>query len=268
MRLVITGHKGFIGSALWNQYDTGKLTLWYGHGSGLYGFDYVSNFHDWHSEWRMFSELMRTKPSYPDVVIHCGAVTDPSQEDLMIDINIDATRIIHETCKYWNAKMIYISTSLADNPIHLYGKTKLAGEKILGGNAMILRLFNVWSENEHHRPRKSILFSLLNDELGVVYRDCTRDFIHISDVVDAIDWSVRNWQLGTFDVGNGTGSDIEEMVDKLLDMGYKFRRPVVIDRPEHVKEYSRALNLLPRPMPPPLYRKIYEVWKPGGESHE
>ena len=83
----------------------------------------------------------------PDVVIHCAAYTavDKAEDEpeLCYKVNSEATKNIAEICKEINAKLLYISTDYVFdgtkdgfyevddeiNPINVYGKSKLLGEK-------------------------------------------------------------------------------------------------------------------------------------------
>lgn len=88
--------------------------------------------------------------SEPDAVIHCAAWTavdtaeDEDKKDLVENINAFGTKNIAKACKELDVKMVYLSTDYVFNglgdkpwnpddksydPLNVYGKTKLAGEK-------------------------------------------------------------------------------------------------------------------------------------------
>lgn len=88
--------------------------------------------------------------NHPNAVIHCAAWTavdaaeDEEKKELVENINALGTKNIAQVCKELDAKMVYLSTDYVFNglgekpwnpddknyePLNVYGKTKLAGEK-------------------------------------------------------------------------------------------------------------------------------------------
>lgn len=83
----------------------------------------------------------------PDVVIHLGAMTGvdlcEKEESMAFEINTKATQIIAQQCSILNTFLVYVSTdyvfdgnsgmyyeSSIPNPLSIYGKSKLEGEKM------------------------------------------------------------------------------------------------------------------------------------------
>ena len=125
-----------------------------------------------------------------DVIINCAAYTavDKAEEEagLANQINHLAVRQLAEIAKAQQAKLIHISTDYvfdgesnksyteADetNPINVYGKTKLAGEKALQAimltNAIIIRTSWVYSEYGNNFVKTMLNLGKERDELNVV----------------------------------------------------------------------------------------------------
>ena len=125
-----------------------------------------------------------------DIIINCAAYTavDKAEEEVKLanQINYLAVRQLAEIAKAQKAKLIHISTDYvfdgesnksyteADetNPINVYGKTKLAGEKALQAimltNAIIIRTSWVYSEYGNNFVKTMLNLGKERDELNVV----------------------------------------------------------------------------------------------------
>ncbi|GGF30824.1 UDP-glucose 4-epimerase GalE [Halobacillus andaensis] len=128
-------------------------------------------------------------------------------------------------------------------PTNPYGETKLAIEKMLkwadeahGIKYVVLRYFNVAGADpegrvgEDHRPETHLIPLILQVPLGKrdkIYifgndydtKDgtCIRDYIHVSDLVDAHLLAIRKvqntGQSSIYNLGNGKGFTVQEMIE-------------------------------------------------------
>jgi len=125
-----------------------------------------------------------------DVIINCGAYTavDRAEEEqeLVNQINHLAVKQLAEIVKAQKAKLMQISTDYIfdgesnksytetdkTNPINIYGKTKLAGEKalkeIMPTNAIIIRTSWVYSEYGNNFVSTMLKLGKKRNELNVV----------------------------------------------------------------------------------------------------
>lgn len=125
----------------------------------------------------------------PDAVIHCSAYTAvdkaENEPELCHLINADGTENIAKICKEIDAKMIYISTDYVfdgtkdgyydvddiPNPINVYGKSKLAGEKAVQRNLekyFIVRISWVFGINGNNFVKTMLRLGKEREELNVV----------------------------------------------------------------------------------------------------
>ena len=125
-----------------------------------------------------------------DIIINCAAYTavDKAEEEqeLANQVNYLAVKQLAEIANKQQAKLIHISTDYVfsgktdkpyietdkTNPINIYGKTKLAGEKaiqaIMPTNAVIIRASWVYSEYSNNFVNTMLRLGKERDELSVV----------------------------------------------------------------------------------------------------
>lgn len=104
-------------------------------------------------------------------------------------------------------------------PKSVYGNTKLAAEKVAFtyGNAVALRLFNVYGNTDKGVIPRFIEAALLGQELMVTGDgEQTRDFVHVEDVCKAF-LSARS-EEGTFNVATGRSITMNELADIIVQL--------------------------------------------------
>ena len=148
-----------------------------------------------------------------DIIINCAAYTavDKAEEepDLANQINHLAVKQLAQIAKNQQAKLIHISTDYvfdgesdkpytetdATNPINVYGKTKLAGEKalqeIMPTNAIIIRTSWVYSEYGNNFVSTMLRLGKEKDEVNVV-SDQIGSPTYATDLANAILDIVQN----------------------------------------------------------------------------
>ncbi len=149
-----------------------------------------------------------------DAVIHLGGIVgDPAcalDEDLTVDVNLAATRVIAEiargegvqrlvfasTCSVYGAGDEILDEGSALNPVSLYAQTKLASEKVLVDMAgddfvpVILRFGTIYGLSG--RTRFDLVINLLTAKaitegrITVFGGDQWRPFVHVDDAANAV----------------------------------------------------------------------------------
>ena len=194
-RILITGHKGFIGSNLYNFLNTGEYDL--------IGIDIVDG-----------DDLLTCKLPDVDCVIHLAGVggvrASLEYPAYYWKNNVEVTRRIIRG--YHDTRVLVASSSSQYEPhLNPYAASKHVIEYMKHTNICFMRLHTVYSEN----PRKDMFFDkLLNGGLEYITNH-ERDFIHVSDVCSAIKLIMELDVRGSLDIGTGVPSKIHCMVRSL-----------------------------------------------------
>ena len=153
MKILITGHKGFIGSYLWNHIENAGVS-----GVELDGIDFPDDIGDF-----------KTDKIY-DVVIHLAAFAALRESfenpDRFWENNVEKSQPIFDYCRNNNVRLLYASSAGAhgwwQNP---YAITKKVNEIQAPPDSVGMRFFNVWAE-ENSRP--DMLYRMLQ-ELSLIH---------------------------------------------------------------------------------------------------
>lgn len=212
MRILVTGHRGFIGShihfALRHDYDVD-------------GVDYKGG---------LF--ISDSDVSQYDTIVHCAAIADVSnnygpfhnRDDLWRD-NVDETRYLLDHCG--NANIVFLSSLAVYNELFTtendstyatspYAASKIAGEALIqayrhqtGSHGHVLRLGCVVGSRYSHGHIKD--FVSQHRANGIITPKSSgfekRSHIHVDDVVSAVLGCVRqSYRSGIYNVTSGTWS--------------------------------------------------------------
>ena len=192
--------------------------------------------------------LLKSMPNY-DFVIHLAAQTSVSQSvanpKTTADIIVDGTVNVLKSCVKTNVKNIIFSSSAAVygnsintllaeraqlSPLSSYGASKLVAEynllafsKLFGLNCISLRLFNVYGNGQSSEAGviRKFLKNISNDVPIEIFGDGvqSRDFVHVSDVIQAFYCAIRNIEAKrgkVYNIGSGSATSINELAALLL----------------------------------------------------
>ena len=193
MKILITGHEGFIGKVLFDR-------LWH-KGHELIGLD-IKKGDDITKCSLEFTDL--------DLIIHLAGKSG-ERESLnnpgdYWTTNVEGTRRIFERFK--KVKILYASSSSAYEPtLNPYAASKFIMEQIAPPNSLGMRFHTVYSDT----PRKGMfLDKLLKNKLEYVTNH-KRDFIHIEDLCDAIELLFGKDLNGIIDIGTGISVKVQDL---------------------------------------------------------
>lgn len=210
-RILITGHKGFIGSYLWNRLKQDN----YVHGLDLPEMDIT--------DMNNVEELCEST----DYVFHMAAISDINscEKDRARAnlINVTGTLNILNAAKLANVKkVIFASSAAVYKPNSMYGVSKLNAEAYCNYYSMYqglpvvtLRFFNIYGYGQNNNAIiPAIINKALKNEKPLITGNGlqTRDFIYIDDIVDACIKAADVIPYGISDVGTGEDTTINQLV--------------------------------------------------------
>jgi len=192
--------------------------------------------------------LLKSISNY-DFVIHLAAQTSVSRSitdpKTTTDIIVDGTVNVLKSCVKTNVKNLIFSSSAAVygnsldtlisensqlSPLSSYGASKLVAEynlqafsKFFGLNCISLRLFNVYGNDQSSEVGviRKFLKNISEESPLEIFGDGTqtRDFVHISDVIQAFYCAIRNIEAkrgGVYNIGSGVSTSINELASLLI----------------------------------------------------
>jgi UDP-glucose 4-epimerase len=188
-------------------------------------------------------------------VFHLAAISDvrSSDDDTVYQTNFLASKHVFDAAAAKNMRIIFTSSAAVYGnaelphgektqckPISQYGKSKLLAERYLmqkSSSYFVVRLFNVYGPNGKSAINK-FCRKMTNYQDVDVYGNGmqTRDYVYITDVVDALTFGLEN--TGLYNVG--TGRDIA--VTSLIGMIENITRckPNIKNTPAAAGEIGRS----------------------------
>jgi UDP-glucose 4-epimerase len=197
---------------------------------------------------------------------------------------------------YGDPQRLPIDEAHPTQPVNPYGSSKLAAERMLadcsaayGLRAASLRYFNAAGADaqsglgERHDPETHLIPLVLQVAAGrkpgiSVYGDdyptrdgtCVRDYIHVSDLCDAhvqaLEWLDRNASYDCFNLGNGDGATVLEVIEAAKrvtrrDIKMVFAGRRAGDPPALVADASKARGTLGwQPRHPDIETIVRDAW--------
>jgi UDP-glucose 4-epimerase len=243
-RILVTGGAGFIGSHLVERLVTA--------GQRVAVFDDLSRGRrEWlHAEAELHEVDVRDGDAVvraiaqaaPDVAVHLAAMhfipaVDGAPE-LAWDVNVNATRTLLEALAHRPPELLLFASTAAvypdtrgpiaeacpPDPLDLYGKTKLEGERLVrgfesrtGARCVVARIFNVIGKRETNPHVVPDLVGQLRDGSSPVRLgnlEPRRDYTDVVDVAEALErlLSLPDDGAGTFNVGSGRSVSVADLV--------------------------------------------------------
>ena len=228
MKILLTGHKGFIGGHMLTALEAA------GHAVSTY-------------EW---GEILPSVMEQ-DWVIHIGAISSTTERDVdkVLKQNYDFSRQLYNACKTYGVNFQFSSSASVygltgtfredaePDPRTPYAWSKYLTERYIqqhpmGATAQMFRYFNVYGpEGEDHKGDQASpyhKFKKQYNETGAIKvfensQQYLRDFVHVGDIVNTHLKFLNVKESGVWNIGTGT-------TKSFLDVAHS------IAPPEHIKE--------------------------------
>jgi nucleoside-diphosphate-sugar epimerase len=215
-----------------------------------------------------------------DAVVHLGElVGDPAcavDENLTLEINVAATRMLAEVARGYGVKRFVYASSCSVygagdeildersvlSPVSLYARAKVGSEQVLLSlngpdfHPIVLRFATVYGLSP--RPRFDLVVNLLTakavgkEEITIFGGDQWRPFVHVSDVAQAIvcclEAPLVSVKGKVFNVGsdeqNYTIVQVGELIQRLIPGALLVQREEDTDRRDYHVSFAKIRNEL------------------------
>ncbi len=229
--LHVLGSRGFIGSNLMKYLDEKRLRR-FGHESFDSLHKWIENSSD--SDRNSSSIVWAIGKISPFLAEHRPDLVYEEVHTFKNFLGDERVRIMPITllssggCAYSDKTIFEMKETTEAKGVNNYGRAKIAMEELLltsNSNGNILRLGNVYGPSAVPRKGQGVISHWLSDWrkgnpikiFGAL--DLKRDYIHISDVCEAIYLSqTRTYNHEVFNVGTGEGTDLQTLKNYLEDL--------------------------------------------------
>lgn len=238
MKVLITGHGGFIGHNLKN---------------------YILQNTDWEVEGWEWGDPELPEVAGFDWVIHLGAISSTTEQDVekVLKQNLDFTSWLAHQCEMKGVHMQYASSASVyglrrefsedspGDPRTPYAWSKYLFDRSIDYNRLVFiqgfRYFNVYGNHEHHKqdqasPITKFSYQAENDGAITLFEGSDthlRDFVAVEDVCRIHVEFINNVQSsGIWNVGTGNPVSFQHVADLLAE---RYNVPIkYVDIPEHI----------------------------------
>lgn len=203
MHITVTGSSGFIGRHLVKKLeeDGHEITVW---------------------DRNIGKDILNFEPGTSDFVIHLAATADVRRSirepELYWEQNVLNTKNIQQLCHHLRIPLLYASSSCAKHwNLSPYGASKRINEVTAFPGQVGMRFTTVYGEG----ARDSMFMGKLKEGKLEYATNHIRDFIHVDDVIQAIDLIMKKMVdphtiptsrlMPIYDIGTGIGNSVEQL---------------------------------------------------------
>lgn len=183
MKILVTGHQGFIGRHVFNHFSQRHECV---------GLDIKSG-----------DDIRTCALPSCDVIIHLAALAGVRKSRLdpnaYWSVNVEGSQRIFNHAEQIGARVMYASSSSVKQwHTSPYATTKKVVEQLAPPRSLGMRFHTVYGKDS----RPDMMYDMLLNNTAQYVTDHTRDFTHVRDVVSAIDVLLKHGVCGIVDVGS------------------------------------------------------------------
>jgi dTDP-4-dehydrorhamnose reductase len=215
--------------------------------------------------------LKKVKKLAPEVIVHTAALVGVAacqkNPDLAWKLNVEGTRNLKDASKEIDARIIYISTDYVfdgnkgnysetdeANPLTVYGKTKLEGEKILGEEDTIFRTCIYGWNIISNRPNFAtwLIGELENKKNVTIFTNQYNSPMLTNNCAEAIKYAIENEICGLYNIAGSEKASKYDFAITLADIfGFDkgFILPTKLEDPSRPKDTSLDITKAKREFP-------------------
>ncbi len=236
MNILVTGHKGFIGSHIYNDLKS--------KGYNVYGYDLGSILED---------------VKY-DIIVHMaarGLIRESTKHPYnYFEDGLELSIKFLELARKNNATFVFPSSGSIADPTNPYSLGKKQSEewiylynKLYNLKYYILQFYNIYGPGSRKGAVYLLTRAALGNEEGVVYGDGShiRDYVYVDDVSNLVD-NIINSKIpcGRYEVGTGVGTSVNELVkniENVVGKRIKIRNePYIVNEGERLYAENPAVK--------------------------
>ena len=248
MKILITGHEGFIGSNLYKHFNLIPEFE-------VLGYDLKSS---------IPTEPECVPINYPgpdvDIVFHLGAVSSTTGSAThCLQQNLEYSQKMFNTCAergidffYASSAGVYSDKSFSENgpiaPSSNYAMSKamfdnwVQEQQTQGIRVYGFRFFNVYGDGEQHKGEQASVFHKWKIEDSIKLfegsSDIKRDFIHVDDVCDIMEQFIMSpAPNGVYNIGTGKATSFENIAEAFANKYNGMKRIDQIPMPNKFKKH-------------------------------
>ena len=201
MKVLVTGHRGFIGRYVFADWRSTE-------GYKVHGIDHPDDVGDFNISGNM------KKGDY-DLVVHLAAWADIRESlekpEEYYENNVVKTKRLFDWCRDTNTRLLYASSSAVDgaywnNP---YAMSKWINEQMAPPNSVGMRFTTVYGPDS----RDNMMYGMLKEGTAPYVTNHKRDWIHVKDVCRAIRYLAPSTICGPVPVGYGESIPVKKLAE-------------------------------------------------------